>query len=250
MGRIEVRATVLTHIGAVRERNEDTVAVGEWIESGSMAAPEVVERVTEGPLLALVADGMGGHAAGDLASRAAAEYLVGQSTRAVDEVGLAQLLHEAHGELFALMHERPAVRGMGTTVAGVALTGEGAIVFNVGDSRVYGLGRGRLEQLSSDDTPGPKQGDGRTAVQRSNLITQTLGGFAPEPIEPHLLPQGPGAGWLICTDGLSDLVEEDEMAALIGDDDVASVSSLFAAAMARGGRDNVSIVLLRTNRGK
>jgi PPM family protein phosphatase len=122
-------------------------------------------------------------------------------------------------------------------------------VFNVGDSRVYGLGRGRLEQLSTDDTPGTKRADGRTAVHRSNLITQTLGGFTPEPIEPHLLPQAPGAGWLICSDGLSDLVEEDEMAALIGDDDVASVSALFEAAMARGGRDNVSIVLLRTNGG-
>jgi PPM family protein phosphatase len=249
---MEVRATVLTHPGAVRERNEDTAAVGAWIESGAMTAPEVIEQAAQGPLLALVADGMGGHAAGDLASRTAAEYLVSQRGRVHDEAALAQLLHEAHGELFALMAERPAVRGMGTTVAGVALTGGRAIVFNVGDSRVYALGAGRLEQLSTDDTPGPKRADGRTAVHRSNLITQTLGGFAPEPMEPHLLPQplAPGAGWLICSDGLSDLVEEDEMAALIGDDDVASVSALFEAAMARGGRDNVSIVLLRANGGK
>jgi PPM family protein phosphatase len=249
VSRVEVRAITFTHRGAVRERNEDTVALGDWLESGSMAVPEVIERVTPGPLLALVADGMGGHAGGDVASRAVAEYLVSQSPRATDEAALALLLHEAHGELFALMEERPAVRGMGTTVAGLALTGSSAIVFNVGDSRVYGLGRGRLEQLSTDDTPGPKRADGRTAVHRSNLITQTLGGVAPEPIEPHLLPQAPGAGWLICSDGLSDLVEEDEMAALIGDDDVASVSALFEAAMARGGRDNVSIVLLRTNQG-
>jgi PPM family protein phosphatase len=247
VGRLVLRATAFTHDGAVREHNEDTIALGEWVESGSMVAPKVIERPLAAPLLALVADGMGGHAAGELASRAAAEYLVRESARAVDEAALAQLLHEAHRELFALMAEQPAVQGMGTTVAGVALTGGSAIVFNVGDSRVFGLGEGRLEQLSTDDTPGPKQADGRKAVRRSNLITQTLGGFAPEPIEPHLRaqPLGLGAGWLICSDGLSDVVEDDEMAALIGDDDAASVVALFETAMDRGGRDNVSIMLLR-----
>ena len=252
-----LRATAFTHQGAVRAGNEDTIAVGDWVMSAPMAAPAVFELEVARPVICLVADGMGGHAAGEVASRAVAEHLTKRAGQAVDEAALADLLAAANAELFELMGKRPALEGMGTTVAGVVIGPSGSLAFNVGDSRVYRiLGSGpraafRLEQLSTDDTHGPKLADGRTASITSPLMTQALGGdYEAFAIEPHLLPlpQAPRERYLICSDGLSDLVSRTALEACLGEDDRYSVQALFEAAMAAGGQDNISIVMLDVGR--
>jgi PPM family protein phosphatase len=246
-----LRATAFTHQGAARARNEDTIAVADWIASESMAGPVVLEHTLAQPVVCLVADGMGGHAAGEVASRSVAEHLARRAAQATDEAAIAQLLLEANDELFALMDRRPAWYGMGTTVAGVAVAPSGIVAFNVGDSRVYRIEAGALVQLSTDDTPGPKLPDGRTAVYTSSIITQVLGGYRPdareEPITPHVLsaPLRDGARYLICSDGLTDLLERGAIEALLDGDDQASALALFEAAMAQGGDDNISLLLLR-----
>ena len=249
---VQLSATAFTHQGAVRENNEDTIAFGTWVRSAPMTAPERLEHeIADGAaLVALVADGMGGHAAGEVASRVAAERLVEHAARTVDAVSLAGLLHEVNGELFELMRQQPGLAGMGTTVAGVVVLPAACLVFNVGDSRVYRSDAAGLVQLSTDDTPGPKLADGRTAAIPSHLITQTLGGDFQDEIVPHVLhePLDQPRRYLICSDGLSDLVSREEIEALIGDDPAASVTALFEAAMARGGRDNVSLILLEVRR--
>ena len=131
---VQLRATAFTHQGAVRADNEDCIALGDWMTSAPMAAPLVLERATGAPLLAVVADGMGGHAAGEVASRIAAERLAALAARAGDEAGLADLLRDVNAELFEAMREQPRLRGMGTTVAGVVIAPAGSLVFNVGDS--------------------------------------------------------------------------------------------------------------------
>ena len=250
---VHLSASAFTHQGALRADNEDTIALGSWVRSAPMTAPERFERESaEGvPLIALVADGMGGHAAGEVASRVVAERLVEQAARAVDETALAVLLQDVNAELFELMRAQPTLQGMGTTVAGIVPLPEACLVFNVGDSRVYRLDTAGLELLSTDDTPGPKLADGRTAAIGSHLITQTLGGHYHEQIVPHLLRDPPGGRqrYLICSDGLSDLVSRSEIEALLEDDPVASTMALFGAAMARGGRDNISLILLDLRRG-
>jgi PPM family protein phosphatase len=263
---VRLRATAFTHQGAVRPANEDTIAIGDQVINEPMAAPAAFELEVAQPVLCLVADGMGGHAAGEVASRVVAERLAAQASRTQDEADLANLLVEVDAELFELMRQRPALGGMGTTVAGVAIAPAGSLVFNVGDSRVYRIeasARGgglddrrrepaaRLEQLSTDDTPGPKLADGRTAEMTSNLITQVLGGTHPEStIEPHLLPMplSEHERYLICSDGLSDLVPLSALEACLGADDSTSIEALFEAAMNAGGRDNVSIVILDLRR--
>jgi serine/threonine protein phosphatase PrpC len=127
--------------------------------------------------------------------------------------------------------------GMGTTVVGVALAAR-VVWFNVGDSRLYRVAGG-LTQLSSDDVPpGPRDG----------TITQTLGGLWPpgEAIAPHVgaEPLAAPARYLLCSDGLTDMLDDAEIAACLGCTDADAVMRLFEAAMRAGGRDNISIVLV------
>jgi len=248
---VQLRATAFIHQGAVRAANEDCIAIGDRVISEPMAGPLLLERAIGAPLIAVVADGMGGHAAGEVASRIAAERLAALAGRATDEAGLAQLLQDVNAELFEAIREQPRLRGMGTTVAGVAIAPAVTLVFNVGDSRVYRIEEDALVQLSTDDTPGPKLADGRTAAMTSHLITQSLGGTYDEVgIEPHLLSVPPAARerYLVCSDGLSDLLSRDEIEAALAEDDRSSIQALFEAAMARGGRDNISIVMLDLRR--
>jgi serine/threonine protein phosphatase PrpC len=245
--RVSLQATAFTHRGALRPRNEDTIAVGDWMTSESMAEPQSFELAVGVPTLCLVADGMGGHAAGDVASRTVAEYIVQHAGEATVEATIAALLVDANAELFALMDEQPAWRGMGATVAGIAANPAGVIVFNIGDSRVYRIDRGVLTQLSTDDTPGEKLSDGRTAMHTSSVITQALGGHGGEEMAPHLLnePLAPEARYLICSDGLTDLLDVPTIAMQLAEDDGDTIEALFDAAMERGGDDNVSIIIAR-----
>jgi PPM family protein phosphatase len=247
----KLRATAFTHEGAVRPSNEDTIAVGDWVMSAPMVGPEVFELEIARPVICLVADGMGGHAAGEVASRVVAERLAEHASRAVDAPALAELLADVNAELFELMREQPRLGGMVTTVAGVVVDRAASLVFNIGDSRVYRIDDDGLAQLSTDDTPGPKLADGRTAALTSHLITQTLGGaYEATAIEPHLLALPPAAGerYLICSDGLSDPLPRAALEACLRPDARGSIAALFEAAMAAGGTDNVSIVILDLRR--
>ena len=243
---MRVRVTAFTHEGAARPANEDTIAVGGWVRSEPMAAPEQL-TLDEVPALVLVCDGMGGHAAGEVASRMVAEHLVAGRADLTGPQAIARALDEANGDLFAHMEEQPRTHGMGTTVAGLVLTHDDAFIFNVGDSRVYGVRAGRLEQLSTDDSPGPKLEDGRTAAMTGPLITQVLGGDGRAPLDAHVLIEAADErdGWLIASDGLTDLVPLGEIERCLGEDDDRTVRALFDAAMEAGGDDNVSLLLVR-----
>ncbi len=124
---VHLRAAAFTHQGAVRAHNEDTIAVADWITSEPMAQPLVLEHAVAAPLICLVADGMGGHAAGEVASRSVAEHLCRRAAGPSTRPALAALLRAADAELFALMQEQPAWRGMGTTVAGLSVAPERVI---------------------------------------------------------------------------------------------------------------------------
>jgi protein phosphatase len=132
---------------------------------------------------------------------------------------------------------------MGTTVAGLVLCARRALWFNVGDSRVYLEHGGGIAQISIDDVPpGPRYG----------IITQTLGGcHSFFPISPHIGEEEfdgensiSGSRWLLCSDGLTDMLDDDEIAHAFGRDDEAAVQALFDAAMAAGGSDNISIIVV------
>ena len=128
-------------------------------------------------------------------------------------------------------------RGMGTTVAGLLLSAARVLWFNVGDSRVYRYRDGSLQQLSVDHVP---------PGLRSGIITQSLGGgFGFVPIEPDIGADDLAvpSRWLVCSDGLTDMIDDTEIARCLEDNDEEAARKLFEAAMAAGGDDNISIIL-------
>lgn len=227
---------------------------------GSATDRGVVRRMNEDALLAyppvfLVADGMGGHAAGDVASRLAVEefgHLAGRRAAEPDEV------HECFRRTALRLRETVAAgRTAGTTVAGVAIAAyDGAeywLVFNIGDSRVYRLAGGRLEQISVDHSVvqdlldrGEIDAAQAAAHPHRHVITRAIEtGAMPAP-DYWLIPAGRGDRLLICTDGLTSELSDQELAAALENeaDPQAAAEALVALALAAGGRDNVSAVVV------
>ena len=227
---------------------------------GSATDRGLVREVNEDALLAyppvfLVADGMGGHDAGDLASRIAVEefaQLAGQAAATADDVHacFARTATRIRGEF-------TGGRQGGTTVAGVAVTehdgGSYWLVFNVGDSRVYRWNEEGLERVSVDHSVVQELLDqGRIDAAEAashperHVLTRALGtGDAHEP-DYWLLPAGRTDRLLICTDGLTRDVRDDELGAVLADvaDPQEAAARLVGLALERGGRDNVSVVVV------
>jgi serine/threonine protein phosphatase PrpC len=232
-----VEVTAFTHQGGIRPENEDSLTIAGWVSDVALSAPRRSRHRLEEPLLVAVADGMGGHAAGEVASRYAVKRLAAE-TFTDNAAAIAQVLGTINAELYQTMAADQSLLGMGTTVVGLLLTARRAVWFNVGDSRLYRIRDRELLQVSVDDVPpGPRTG----------MIMQALGG-APtfEPISPHVgvtdlsIP----SRWLLCSDGLSDMLADEEIALAMAASDEDAVRALFTQAMAAGGLDNISIVVV------
>lgn len=227
---------------------------------GSATDRGCVRRLNEDALLAyppvfLVADGMGGHAAGDVASRLAVEefaQLAGRSTADPDEVHAC--FRRAAERLRATV---AAGRTAGTTVAGVAIAaydgGEYWLVFNIGDSRVYRLAGGQLEQISVDHSvvqdllDRGEIDEAQAAVHpHRHVITRAVETRAMPAPDYWLIPAGRADRLLICTDGLTAELDDDRLAEVLTrvTDPQEAAEALVGAALAAGGRDNISAVVV------
>ena len=226
-----------TRVGLVRRANEDGWRVG-------MTASDAPDGDWSGSLPStrpwvLVADGMGGHSSGDVASSIALDVLCSHFDRdgASD---IRSAIAAANWAVFAAMDEQPSYRAMGTTVAGFCQTGGAVSVFNIGDSRVYLARDGRLSLLSVDDTM-PRRAGGR-----SHALTQSLGGTSvPVALHPHVVAIEPVVGdvLLVCTDGLTDMLGEAEIVAGLLARTANPAAALANAAVEAGGHDNVTVVV-------
>jgi len=222
-----------TSVGRVRQVNEDSY----------LAVP---------PLF-VVADGMGGHGSGDLASRIAIEEMSAC-------VALRPLFAEA--VLTALEHanrhiiERDTANRMGTTVTGLAALetagGDHLMVFNIGDSRVYRLAGNRLEQLTVDHSEvqelvlaGVITREQARTHPRRNVVTRALGSDSGLLPDHWLLPAIRGDRYLVCSDGLfSELPDEVMLPLLPVGSPQQAAEALVAAAVEAGGRDNVTVIVV------
>lgn len=260
-----------TNDGATRHAG--STDTGRWRD-----ANQDVFRIDTGLGLYLVADGMGGHARGEVASRLAADTLVSELAAAVageaaalpdgeagerqdiDGDAAARTLRAAIRRVNArvLADNRPADLGrgigMGTTLCGIWMRpSTRAHVFNVGDSRVYRHRDGRIERLTEDHTlfHAWELGGRRGPSPPRNIILRAIG--LHDEIEVDVLPVEPRPGdrFLICSDGLHGMVQDDELAALLNrftadeEEPEATCHRLILAANAAGGEDNITVVLVQ-----
>ncbi|MFC7496015.1 MULTISPECIES: PP2C family protein-serine/threonine phosphatase [unclassified Nocardioides] len=226
----------VSDVGRVRPHNEDAAFLG--------------------PYVAIVADGVGGAAAGEVASATSA-YVVAATALAHFGEDPGQVLvrgvEEAHASVRAGVVADPERTGMATTLTAVATDGYRAVLAHVGDSRAYLLRDGDLRQLSRDHTyvqhlvdSGQLDADARAGHPWSNVVLRSLDGGPESSLDLTELDLQVGDRLLLCSDGLTDLVPELEIAeALKGlADPHAAASILVHAANTAGGRDNVTCLVL------
>jgi serine/threonine protein phosphatase PrpC len=246
-----LRVAAFTHVGLRRRSNEDCIAVGDRILSEPMDQPWLSVQALDPPCACLVADGMGGHPAGEVASRAAIESMLsGLAGMQPAVAGLDTLLRETNQFLFTEMARCPHWYGMGTTLAGIVTGPQALVAFNVGDSRIYRIEEDAVAQLSIDDSEAVGMGLFFSRLP-ARVLSQCLGGFPDATdIAPHVteLPLMEGNRYLICSDGLYDMLSDAAIASCLDPDPVRSVQALFQAAMDEGGVDNISIVLASVER--
>jgi serine/threonine protein phosphatase PrpC len=224
-----------TDVGRQRSTNEDSLFVH--------------------PPYFAVADGMGGAKAGEVASRLAVQVLEEELARHPDdppEAQLSQALQEANRRIFELSTDDESRRGMGTTVTAARVHDREVSLGHVGDSRAYRLREGDLEQLTRDHSlVAELQRSGQLSPEAAehhpqrSIITRALG---PEPdveVDTYTVPGREGDVFLLCSDGLTGMVSDDEMASIVrragslGD----AAESLVRAANQSGGKDNITVVL-------
>jgi serine/threonine protein phosphatase PrpC len=224
-----------THVGLRREHNEDTyyadAELGLW----------------------LVADGMGGHEHGEVASALARDTLVAEVTGGAD---LANAIQHADEEIIRHSSKRAEALPMGTTIAAIRLKGNDFEVSWVGDSRVY-LWNNELKQLSHDhsyvqeliEQGAITQEQARTHPHR-NVVTQALGVTDPQALRTETIKGSliPGMQILLCSDGLTEEVDDKQIAQVLSRQDLSAqecVDHLILAALDGGGSDNVTVILIR-----
>ena len=233
------RVTAFTDTGLVRDHNEDALLVQGWIcqaASGSLVTMEFPSDMRSAFVCA-VADGMGGHAGGDLASRVALGLIGDAASTWRTPQDIARSLAETNDRVRRLGAD-PDLRGLGTTVAGISVFDDAVVAFNIGDSRIYNVDHGFLKQVSHDDSVTDKHG------RPTNVITQSLGQDGA--VEPHLrtTPRD-GSSYLICSDGVSGGVSPSSLrAAVLKATSRDCAESIIDMTRANGADDNFSFLLV------
>jgi serine/threonine protein phosphatase PrpC len=250
-----------TDPGRKRNRNEDQFLVADLVGPGiqvrqsSLASHPSQAGLAHGTLFA-VADGMGGHAGGAYASAAAVTALSRLSLDGADgriAERLCSMFERIDEGLFARGRQEPLLRGMGTTLVAAVFLGGRLHLAHAGDSRAYLFRNGDLSQITSDHTlleelvaNGVLTAEDAAVHPMRHVITNSLGGGHPGVrVDASVIEVRPGDRILLCSDGLSEMLRNDEIAAVVaGTFDLAmACDELIRRANEAGGRDNITVVL-------
>lgn len=253
-----------TDVGLTRDHNEDAFAIAQLDASGAVPlAPETTHVIAGNGMMLMVADGLGGAAAGELASEMAVERMLDamhESWRAgataspeTLATSLAQATHAVNAQLHDFAAAHPEHHGMATTATVAVLRELVLYVAQVGDSRAYLVRGGRAWQLTRDQSLVQRLVDAGELTQeeaerseRRNIILQALGPELELRVDLSHQPLRRGDVVLLCTDGLSGLVHSDELAAAAAEPELAACCArLVQLANERGGPDNISIIAAR-----
>jgi PPM family protein phosphatase len=229
-----------TDVGRQRSANEDSL-------------------VLQPPFFA-VADGMGGARAGEVASAIAAEAFEGAAESGEGaEAQLTRMVREANRRIYEIAVSDESRRGMGTTLTAAKIHGDDVSLGHVGDSRAYLLRDGELEQLTRDhslvaelERSGQITPEAAEHHPQRSIITRALG---PEPdveVDTYTVPGHDGDVFLICSDGLTSMISDEEVAAILRSADSLddAADQLVRAANQSGGKDNITVILFRLAQGE
>jgi len=232
------KSAAVSHVGKIRANNQDSGYAGEY--------------------LFVVADGMGGHAGGDVASAIAVKRIIETDRQFVSgsdaEFALHTALTAANAQLAETVFDHSELTGMGTTVSGLILVNGQVVIAHIGDSRIYLLREGELTQVTADHTFVQRLVDsGRITEEeaavhpRRSVLMRVLGDVDATPeIDTSIMATQPGDRWLLCSDGLSSYVSHDKIFAAMStiDDADAAAERLVKEALDQGAPDNVTVVLV------
>lgn len=249
---LRIEAFGSTDVGLLRNLNEDCF------------------RIDDSSRVYVVADGMGGHNHGEVASQIAVDTILGFIEERTDHDGtlpigydanlreasnrLKRSIHVAHDEVLAAIRKDGSLIGMGTTVVGAIYDGPMIAIAHVGDSRGYRLRDGHLELLTQDHTwvneqvvAGYLSEDQAKSHPLKNVVTRALGGDNEVVVDVIETPARVDDLFLLCSDGLTTMLSDQEIhERLAGSTDLAEIGNrLIRDANARGGFDNVTVVLMR-----
>lgn len=236
----------VTDIGRKRQLNQDYVF--------SSAKP-----MGNMPNLFIVADGMGGHNAGDYASKCTVETVVGEIRNSFEKnptIIVKKAIETANSKIRELAAADENLFGMGTTLVVATVIGKYLQVANVGDSRLYLVGKKGIRQVTRDHSlveemirlGGLSREDARKHPDK-NIITRAIG--AKDEVEPEFFTEElePGDIILMCSDGLSNMLEDKEIEKIVQNEELAEMKekaeALINAANNNGGKDNIAVVLVK-----
>lgn len=225
----KISSCAISDIGLVRQNNEDV-----WGELSELR-------------LYVLADGMGGHQSGEVAARAAVETAcqllqrpLKSKKRSLDDSAklLTRVMKEVNDHVFELGETKQELRGMGTTLCVLFIHDEGAVYGHVGDSRIYRFREGQITLLTQDHRISNEY--------YKNIITRAIG------TEPYVEPSvdidlyQPGDKYILCSDGMSDLISIPEMERIFKDSSNLSESTLNLVSLSKikGGHDNITVVVV------
>lgn len=264
-GSIKVTVVGATDVGRVREHNEDNFLVADMTaakraENGESLSSELGEK---GILLA-VADGMGGAASGELASEIAVEtvyerlrqraLLEEQVTTSEMSTGLAETLVGANEKIWERSQAETEHRGMGTTMTAAFLLGEDLALAQVGDSRAYLMRKGKLVQVTKDQSliaqlirEGTLTPEEAEKIGGQNIILQALGVESTVAVESKVMKVLAGDLLVLCSDGLTGMVKDEQIEKTLAEAKGLKAASARLVELANdgGGRDNITVILAK-----
>ncbi len=238
-----------TDVGLVRENNEDCI---DWFLSNETDSA-----------LAIVADGVGGYAGGEIASRLAIEHTRKTVCRTINKDSrtwstesarmvwrVMDAVADANQAIYSVRSKNPEIGRMGTTLVLALAHEENLCIAHIGDSRCYRFREGKLQQITLDHSMAQELCGtgiaGRNMAYR-NVLTRTLG--VERCVEPEVTMQATAVNdvYLLCSDGLSSYVEDEELSNILNEtiDLSITVKKLIQAANMAGGQDNISIILIQ-----
>lgn len=244
----------ITNKGLKREKNEDALLINNLIiQNDNMQSPSTKEISDDEELLLAVADGLGGHKGGEIASKLTLEIL--SQYRPQDENEIIKTLRQAHHRLLNYVVSNPQCFGFGTCIAGALITRNQTTFFNVGDCRVYKFHNNTINQITKDHSLVQEYVDKGLITKEQtythpqrNVVTESIGGIMDYrfiDVRTYKEPLLPDDILLICSDGLFDMLQDKEIELSISADLEKSILQLFNLTMQKGAKDNLSIILCK-----